>query len=887
MTKLKLNKTRCFTQLRKYYNSLFLCFLVFSNLAAGVPDSEAFLIDKQHYLIVAAAFLFFIVAGFIYYYFINNQFKKHTFELKQARDIARQNEEKYRLLAENTSDVVWLSDLNFNPGYISPSVEKMFGGTVSDHLNMPVEKKISRKKVEELKAILHEALERDKLSDDSTNRSKTFELEYFRIDGSSIWVEMNVSFVRDAAGNPIGLNGITRDITEKVKARQYVEKRLAMEKLLSKVSGTAIGNSDINKTIKKILKIAGSVLGVSRVYIFEYDNQNNTASNTFEWCAKGIKPQIDNLQQQPCNEFSWFFDKLKQRKIIKYKNVEKIPDDATKKKLSLQDIVSILVVPLSFNDSFYGFIGFDECRTAKRWYAEDVKVLQSLAYIITSLIERHKTETELRIKDRSIDLSLVGKAMSDLEGKITYANQTFLNYWRYQNVEEVLTKTVYDFWESGYESDKVVSAIREKGSWEGELKGIRSDGSVFDVLVQASLVTSKEGKPLCMQASFFDITERKVWEKELIQAKEKAEESNRLKSAFLTNMSHEIRTPMNGILGFINLLKEVDLSIQEKEEYIFMINESGKRLMNTINDLIESSIIEVGETVVNKDETDLSEMMSQIYNQFKPDADKKNLLLKVNNKTKKHFIQTDKNKLERILQKLINNALKFTEKGRVEFGFEVKEGVVYFHVKDTGTGISEHQIEKILHPFIQADMGLTRRHEGSGLGLFISKAYVEQLGGKIWFDSNVNEGSTFFFTVPDEPVKIHKEQEKSDGKYFLKGQKILIAEDDLFSYLLLESSLKTSGAEILHTETGKDTVQTLRDNPDISLILMDIKMPGMNGLEATSKIREFNADVPIIAQTALVFPHENKEVLEAGCNDCIAKPIDYDLLLGKIKQLLN
>ncbi len=832
-----------------------------------------------------------LIVVFVFNFSLRKQIEKQTFLLKKARDIARRNVKNYKLIAENTSDVVWLSDLNFNTSYISPSVEKMFGGKVDDHMKKSIEEKIPSKYVENLKSILHEELENEKIPDCNKDRSRVLELKHYCTDGSTIWVEMNVSFVRNIEGKPIGLHGISRNITENIKTRKYIERRLAMEKLLSNISRIAVGNSNINDTLKKIVKKAGSVLNVSRVYIFEHVNQNDTVSNSFEWCAKDVTPQIDKLQQQPCNEFSWFFDKLKQGRVIKYKNIGKIPDEPTRNILQLQGIISVLIVPLTLNDRFYGFIGFDECRTARSWDAEDVKVLQSLAYIVASLIERNKTERELRIKNRSIELSLVGKAMSDLEGKITYANQTFLNYWRYQNVEEVLNKTVYDFWESSYESSKIVNAIHEKGSWGGERKGIRSDGSVFDVLVQASLVTSKEGKPLCMQASFFDISERKIWEKELIHAKEKAEESSRLKSAFLANMSHEIRTPMNGIIGFLNLLEEVDFTTEEKKELVHIVNESGKRLINTINDIIESSIIEVGEIAINVDEINLSELMSKTYKHFKPEADKKNLLIKINNKAEKLLIETDKNKLERILHELINNALKFAEKGSIEFGAELQESFVYFHVKDTGTGIWETQIEKIFHPFTQADMSLSRKHEGSGLGLYISKAYVEQLGGKIWINSIKNEGSSFFFTIPYNPVILSNAETKEKGKLnkdnFLAGQKILVAEDDPNSFHLLELSLKRFGAEIIHTVTGEDTIQSLLDNPDISLILMDIKMPGMNGLEVTRIIRNFNNDIPIIAQTAFAFLGDKKKAIEAGCNEYISKPINRNLLLQKIEQLLN
>ncbi len=875
-------------KITNYGRSVFFIFLVLLIVSAALPAGESFSFEFHQYLI-SGLFLSLLTGGFLFFYLIN-QYKKQARQLRQTHIVATQNEEKYRLLAENTSDVVWLSDLNFNLIYISPSVEKMFGWKVSDRLKMSLAEKTPPKHIENLKSLLHEELEKDKIYDSDRKRSKILEMEFFRADGSSVWVEMNISMVRDKAGCPVGLSGITRNIDEKVKAREFVEKRLAVEKLLSGISRKAVGDSDIHVIINKIIKKTGLAMDVSRVYVFGYDPQNDRINNRFEWNAKNVLSRFDHLQQLSIAEFLWFFDKLKQGKVIKYKNVEEIPDEQTKNALRLQAILSILAVPLILNDKFQGFIGFAECRKAKKWHVDDVEVLQSLAFIVVSLLNRQKIETELTIKSRTIELSQIGKAMADLNGKITYANPTFLKYWRYQHPEEVLNKSVFDFWESNEEPGKVVAAISANGRWEGEMKGIRSDGSVFDVLVQASLVTNHKDKPICMQASFFDITERKIREQELWKAKEKAEESSRLKSAFLANMSHEIRTPMNGILGFINLLKEEDLSVKEKEEYTFMVTESGNRLLNTIDDIMECSFIEVGELEINKEETDLPELMHQMYTLFRPEADRKNIVLKMNCSEERRLIQTDKNKLERILYHLLNNALKFTENGTVEFGAEVKEEFIQFYIKDTGLGIPENPLVNVFEPFIQADMGLNRRHEGSGLGLSISKAYVEKLGGKIGFTSIKNEGSTFSFTIAHEsektakggfaPVKISEDD-------FLSGRKILIAEDDYYSSLLLESSLKYSGARILKTQSGKGAVQMLMDNPDIALVLMDMKMPGMNGIEATSIIRQFNAHVPIIAQTALVLVDEKKMLLEAGCNDYISKPINTHLLLNKIKQLLN
>jgi PAS domain S-box-containing protein len=858
-------------------------------------NTEPGFFEKNYKIIIGVALiiLFLLITLFIFNYSLKKQIDKRTHQLKKAKEFAKHNEEKYKLIAENTTDVVWLADLNFNTTYISPSVEKMFGGKVSDHLNKTLEERFPLHSIEEIKTVFQKEFEKEKQPDTDKNRSLTLVLEHFCTDGSTIWVEMNITFIRDNTGKPIGFHGITRNVTETKKAKDFIESRLAMEKLLSRISEIAIGNFEIDVVFNKILKKTGLTMNVSRIYIFEYENKSDTVSNTFEWCANGIEPQIQNLQSLPCDETPWFFDKLKQGKIIKYKNIERIPDESTKNILRFQNIISIFVVPLILNNRFYGFIGFDECKVAKSWHVEDVKVLQSLAYIVTSLIERKKTERELRIKDRSIELSLTAKAIADNEGKITYVNQTFLKYWKYQKLEEIIGKTVFEFWKSDDDSRIVVDAVRKKSSWQGELKAIRSDGTFFDALVQASLITSKDGAPLCMQASFYDITERKKWEQDLINAKVKAEESERLKSAFLANMSHEIRTPMNGILGFTDLLLEPDLSSDEKENFIKIVHQSGQRMLNTVNDIVEISKIEAGVIHVTEEETDINESVKELVYFFKSEAVKKKLELIVDKLlpiTKKN-ITIDRTKFDSILTNLIKNAIKFTNVGKISVGCQSKDSVVEFYVKDTGIGIPNDKQEVIFDRFMQADIHDKRVFEGSGLGLAIAKSYVEMLGGKIWLQSEEGVGSTFRFTLPaknsnkeksDEHTKLSSDY-KSKKSGFRK-LKVLIADDDEISRKLIRLIVEDFGGEILEAKTGIETVELCRTKKDIDLILMDIKMPGLDGYEATRRIREFNKEVIIISQTAYGLSGDREKSIESGCNDYISKPVNRNKLQAMIQK---
>jgi len=247
-----------------------------------------------------------------------------------------------------------------------------------------------------------------------------------------------------------------------------------------------------------------------------------------------------------------------------------------------------------------------------------------------------------------------------------------------------------------------------------------------------------------------DITERKQAEQELIKAKEKAEESDRLKTAFLANMNHEIRTPLNGILGFAEILKQPNLTKEELNESISVIEKGGKRMLNIINDLIDISKIEAGLIEVKLSKSNVNEQIEYIYNSFKSEAEQKGIKIFLKNSlpTKDATIKEDSEKVYAILTNLVKNAIKFTNKGYIEIGYEKKGKYLEFYVKDTGTGIRPEQKEFIFERFRQGSESITRNYEGAGLGLSISKAYVEMLGGKIWVESEEGKGSVFYFTIP-------------------------------------------------------------------------------------------------------------------------------------------
>jgi len=360
----------------------------------------------------------------------------------------------------------------------------------------------------------------------------------------------------------------------------------------------------------------------------------------------------------------------------------------------------------------------------------------------------HQSEENFR---NSISESPLGIRISTMEGKTIYANKAFLDIYEFSDLDEFTsTKAKVRYTPPCYLQHLERKKIREQGGdvFDYELSIVRKNEEIRHIKVSRKEVLWDGIKHF--QIINLDITEQKKLTTELIAAKEHAEESDRLKSAFLANISHEIRTPMNGILGFSELLKESDLSGEIQQSYIDIIEKSGERMLVLINDLVDISKIESGQMNVTLFETDVYELMDTIYSFFKPEAEQKKIQLFLNNiqTDKLNLIKTDKNKLYAILNNLVKNAIKFTETGSIEIGYTKNPTECVFFVKDTGVGINQNQNELIFERFRQGSELLSRNYEGVGLGLSISKAYIEMLGGKIWVESELGKGSTFYFTIP-------------------------------------------------------------------------------------------------------------------------------------------
>ncbi|WP_366183588.1 PAS domain S-box protein [Flavobacterium ovatum] len=534
-----------------------------------------------------------------------------------------------------------------------------------------------------------------------------------------------------------------------------------------------------------------------------------------------------------------------------------------------------------------------------------IKELLSSGIDITK--RKQSEEALIKIKD---EFHLLAESMPQIvwitlpDGMNIYFNQQWVEYTGLTLEESYGEGWIKPFHPEDQEHawNAWQNAVINNAGYSLECRLRQKDGAYFWWLVRAVPIFDKKGNIIKWFGTCTDIQNIKETEIELLKAKEKAEESDLLKSAFLANMSHEIRTPMNGILGFAELLKEPGLTGEMQQVYISIIEESGARMLNVINDIVDISKIEAGLMEVNILESNINKQIEFIHTFFNPQIKEKGLhfLIKKTLSEKEAFIKSDSEKIYSILTNLVKNAIKFTDEGTIELGYTLKtengSAELEFYVKDMGIGIPKNRQVAIFERFIQADISDKMARQGTGLGLSISKAYVEILGGKIWVESEEGKGSIFYFTLPYQTEPVEKivpdrdnwsEKLTYEASTSLSSLKILVAEDDKISRMLISKIVKGNSKVLLEASNGIEAVAICRNNPDIDLILMDIQMPELNGYVATQQIRQFNKDVIIIAQSAFGLADDREKSIVAGCTDYISKPINKIELLTLIQKYFN
>ncbi len=903
-------------------------------------------------------------------------------ERKQAEVELKESEEKYRFLADNSSENIWTRDLNLKYTYISPSIFHLIGYTVEEEMERTVAQCYTPKTIQYISQVFAEEMELEQKGNADPSRNRIIELEAYKKDGSIVFLETSMTFLRDDKLIPYGIYGITRDITERKLAEETIKQ-----------------NYDFLKNVINSFSQPFYVINISDYSIVL---ANTAATNGKNLEMTGYCYSLSHNRNEPCTGEN---DKCPLMEVIKTKEpvvVEHIHFD----KDGNERIVEVHGYPIiDENEEVFQLIEYSNDITERKQAEEDLRESE----------ERYST-----IVNNSPDIILI-----HVNGIIKYVNnigEILLEY----SIEEVIGKSVLDF-VSEESKPKVIANMQRRADGEDtpsyEAKIITKSGAAISVLIQAAIIhyqkekaflvvltditeikraeealskseyefrmlaeampqivwiTRADGWNIYFSQQWIDYTgqtqeesnghgwnkpfhpddQQKAWdawqnatinggiysiesrlrradgiykwwlvrgvpvidesgtilkwfgtctdiddlkknEQELILAKNKAEEMNRLKSSFLANMSHELRTPMIGILGFSKLLAySEDADTKETGELIYT---SGKRLMETLNLILDLSRIEAGESKLEPSDIDLIEEIAETVNLYQAAAIEKNLLLSFNNIQYVHlYTRTDKKAIDSILNNLINNAVKYTNKGSITVTVAKEkmesENWVVIEVADTGIGIDEKNINMIFREFRQVSEGLERSFDGTGLGLTLTKKYTELIGGTISVKSKINEGSTFTVRFPIIPVSfedddLSQEEEienivKDKGITQLKN--ILIVEDDQVTIIFIQRILKDK----YNMDTAMNAMEALDhvEKKQYDLILMDINLGrSRNGIYTTKEIRKMDnyKNTPIIAMTAYAMKGDKEGFLASGCSYYISKPFESDELIALMEEALG
>jgi len=482
-----------------------------------------------------------------------------------------------------------------------------------------------------------------------------------------------------------------------------------------------------------------------------------------------------------------------------------------------------------------------------------------------------------------VENTLTGIFITNLQGELLFANIAFCKMLEFDSVEEFKNYGVSrTYWNQEDRAGFIGQLRKSKRLVNHELVLKTKTGNQINIILSAYLEEDR------ITGTVIDITERKRMEETLKESLVKVEAADRLKTAFIHNISHELRTPLNGILGFSSLITQPDITDEEKENFSSLIKVSSNRLLNTISNYMDISMIFSGTMEVYQKPFDLHRILHTTREQFQPICAVKqlDLILKIPNETGSFTLHSDVELFSKALSHLLDNAVKFTNQGEITFGYIIKPGVLEFFVKDTGTGVSNEACARIFASFEQEELSHIQGYEGSGLGLSIAQGLIRLLGGEIRVESEKDAGSIFFFTIPfEEKLKeVTRPKEKEIQIQIPERPVILIAEDEESNIFYLETLLRKANITIFTAVNGKKAVDQCREHPEISLVLMDIKMPVMNGFEATREIKSFRKDILVIAVTAFAMKGDEKKAMEAGCDDYLAKPVDKDSLMNMLAK---
>ncbi|NOZ60194.1 MAG: PAS domain S-box protein [Calditrichaeota bacterium] len=811
---------------------------------------------------------------------------------------AEESEAKYKQLADVTFEGIVIHDKGIVID-VNLSLAKMSGYTREELIGINVMKLVHEK---------YHALVNENISKDY---AEPYEFIAVRKDGSTFPVEVEARNYKTEDNKTLRVTAV-RDITKRKKIEEELREKEIKYSYLFNNSLETIWATDKQFNLIYVNEAAYNFMG----YTLEEFMGMNPADYT---APEGMKLLRENAEKLIAE-----YQKGKIRQV-------KFEVQQTKKDGTVIDVEITGQLLLNDKGEFIGFQGrsidITDRKKIEKQLKNQTKEIKLNNERLESLLEisRFQTKSVKELLDFALHEAI--RLTNSKIGFIFYydnaTQQLILNSWSKDVMKECKiegSNNIFDLADTGlwaepirqrkpilindYQADNPM----KHGTPEGHVEitkylaaPVFSENNIVAIVAVANKPTDYDDSDIRQLTLLMDnawkISERVTLIEELQNAKEKAEESEKLKTEFLQNISHEVRTPLNGILGFSNFLIEPDLTHKERTEYLNIIRNSGNQLLRIIDDIMEISQLGTKQVKVTKKQICLNKLLSELYSIFDIEAktNKIPLYLKKGLPDKESTILTDKTKLVRILNSLLENSFKFTSEGFIEFGYLLKTdnepAELEIYVKDTGIGIKPESQNTIFVRFSQEEKELSKKVGGLGLGLSIAKENVKLLGGNITVESQKGKGSTFFVTIPYEPVYLKaKKRDSKDNKHKkdIKKEKytVLIAEDEAINYLFLAIFLKEHGPNLvtLHARNGKEAVEMCKKNPKIDFVFMDLKMPRMSGFEATKLIKEFRPELPIVAQTAYSTEEKREQALLAGCDDFISKPIEEHTLKEIIEK---
>lgn len=877
-------------------------------------------------------------------------------DLVNTEQALRASENKYRSLAETSSDLIFTFDIDGKLTYLSPVIKKMSGYSADEILHRNFWEFIVPEYVQS-------TIEKFK-SGISGEHIPLYEVELIHKSGKKIPVELNVTSLFDAEGNTIGRLAVARDITDRKKTEKALKESEARLRRFSQITkeGIIIHKNgiavDVNQTILHMLGYSAEELigkniikklaspkyiqiinkNIKKEYVKPYDievfKKDGTllpvevaATNYIDINGETLRAVVfqDISQRQEMEkalresedkyrslaevsidmiltydlqgrityvnpvvkEISGYTpEEVIGNEFINYISPEYVDFALTKfHKGKLADTIPIFELELIHKNGKKVPVELNPTST----YDTEGKITGSLS-IVRDITFRKEAERKLLLRDKALNSAANAIIITNADGEIEWVNKAFSRLSGYSE-EEAVGKFTIDLVGTGKQDktfyERVHKILKSGQVWTGEFNDRRKDGTLYEVEEVITPVTDKNGKVEYLIGIMNDISERKAAERELRAAKESAEESIRLKSAFLANMNHEIRTPMNAVMGFSELM--LDATPKEKVNYAKIVNNSAGQLMSLIDNVIFLSRLQSERLPVNKITFSPADLINQVFFMFDLPEMKKNLGLQIQlpEKDGDMIMEADADKIKQVLANFTSNAIKYTEKGCVKLGFEKHNNNILFFVEDSGMGIPKKEQQHIFEAFFRGRMAISSAIRGTGLGLNIAKELVGMMGGTIGVSSLPGKGSRFYFSLPYEPPTtfIKATSHKPEPRNW-KELNILIAEDDETNYIYLDVLLKENMGRVDRAYNGKEAVEMVQKNT-YDLILMDLKMPVMSGSEATVKIKKLYPHIPIIATTAYATAEEKERALDAGCDEYLSKPIKKSDLLVHIEKYLS